>query len=434
MNGFNTLEITIQRKLGDYYPTVSKYSQSNETLPARKEGKLYLTNDDLDKLNAINKHDNDRKKLKEYGEYLGKLLFKDDIDSAFTTAYSKNENLRVLLFIEAEDNELKNLRWERLCAPMDGEWRFLRRDQRAFYSLYIPSSIDRRFPPIGRQDLRALVLVASPEDSSGWGLDKFDVQRTVDSIRTTLGKTIPCDVLAYQVDGAVGLPTKDNFIEQLTKQSYTFLHFVCHGSHRGDDNETILYWTDDKNKCKPWEGSKLIEELKPMRRLPHFAFLCTCESAKTSEKGAFGGFAGELVRDLGMPAVVAMTEKITIKTAEKLIKSFYEQLREHGWVDRALDEATAAVSNRDDVLIPALFGRLGGRPLFSDTIDRPLIPTEIENPESFSKGTWKTGQHYNVEDTVFYEGITYKCRQAHSSYSRDWIPPQTPALWVVLTT
>ncbi|MGB7088430.1 MAG: WD40 repeat domain-containing protein, partial [Phormidesmis sp.] len=66
-------------------------------------------------------------------------------------------------------------------------------------------------------------------------------------------------------------------------------------------------------------------------------------------------------------------------TAEALVESFYRQLVEHGEVDLALDSATAAVSSRDDVLVPALYSRLGGRPLFSDSLDRPLTPEELDN-------------------------------------------------------
>ena len=47
-------------------------------------------------------------------------------------------------------------------------------------------------------------------------------------------------------------------------------------------------------------------------------------------------------------------------------------------MDRALAEATAALAGRYDITVPALFSRLGGRPLFSDTLDRPLTSSEVE--------------------------------------------------------
>ena len=50
-----------------------------------------------------------------------------------------------------------------MCAPFDDGWDFLALNQRAPFSLYLPSLTDRRFPPIGRRDLRALMVVASPD-------------------------------------------------------------------------------------------------------------------------------------------------------------------------------------------------------------------------------------------------------------------------------
>ena len=39
---------------------------------------------------------------------------------------------------------------------------------------------------------------------------------------------------------------------------------------------------------------------------------------------------------------------------------------------------------------------------------------------------------YSVGDRVQYNGILYKCIQAHTAQS-DWTPDATPALWVIVT-
>ena len=46
-------------------------------------------------------------------------------------------------------------------------------------------------------------------------------------------------------------------------------------------------------------------------------------------------------------------------------------------MDRALSEALGTLQGQYDVTVPALFSRLGGRALFSDTLDRPLTDAEI---------------------------------------------------------
>ncbi|MEW5827965.1 MAG: CHAT domain-containing protein, partial [Chloroflexota bacterium] len=112
-------------------------------------------------------------------------------------------------------------------------------------------------------------------------------------------------------------------------------------------------------------------------RLPQFTFLSTCESADPQAETGLGGLAQRLVRDLGMPAVLAMTDKVSIPTAEALASAFYARLREHGEIDRALGEALGTLQGRYDLTVPALFSRLGGRPLFSDALDRPLTAEEV---------------------------------------------------------
>ena len=40
-------------------------------------------------------------------------------------------------------------------------------------------------------------------------------------------------------------------------------------------------------------------------------------------------------------------------------------------------EASAGLAGRPDATVPALYSRLGGLPLFSDALDRPLTAAEI---------------------------------------------------------
>ncbi|MEJ6486821.1 SUMF1/EgtB/PvdO family nonheme iron enzyme [Nostoc punctiforme UO1] len=371
----NTFEITIQRKSGDHWPIVAEHSRPGELLPIRSEGTLVVTLEDVQQLTSL------LGRPKDYGIVLGKALFQGQIRDAFVSALRESEDpLRVLLFLEAADSELKFWRWERLCAPIDGHWQLLALEQRSPFSFYIPAITDRRFPPIGRRDLRALVLVASPSDVQRYNLAAFDVKATVDSVRTALGN-IPTDVLAT-VEGAIAPPTLDALCSQLTDRTkqYTILHFVCHGKLM-DDGETVLYWAKADNTVEPVTAKRLLERLDPLRGargLPHFAFLCACESASSETEGSLGGLAQRLVRDLGMPAVVAMTDKVTIKTAQILTENFYRHLKASGELDIALHEATASLADRGDITVPALFSRLGARPLFSDQLDRELTNSEIE--------------------------------------------------------
>ncbi|MCC5664434.1 CHAT domain-containing protein [Nostoc sp. CHAB 5784] len=371
----NTFEINIQRKSGSHWPIVVEHSRPGELMSSRSEGILQLSPENFQKLTSL------LGQPKDYGIFLGKALFHEEIRDAFVSALrNSEETVRVLLFIEAEDSELRTLRWERLCGNIDDGWHLLTLEQRTPFSLYIPAITDRRFPPIGRRDLRALILVASPSEIERFSLDSFNVEAAVESVRQALGE-IPCDVLAT-VEGAIGLPTLDELCKHLTDRTkqYTMLHFVSH-SKVIEQGETVFYWAKADNKVDPVTGTRLIERLRTLRGakgLPHFTFLSTCESASPEAEAALGGLGQRLVRDLGMPAVIAMTEKVTVKTALALAEGFYRQLRESGEVDSALHEAVAFLAERGDVTVPALFSRLGGKPLFSDQLDRELTNADIQ--------------------------------------------------------
>src|SRR5437763_227700 len=143
-------EITIQRQESGRWPIVAKWSERDGLLPLRSEGAFELREEELLGANTPS----------GYGTVLGRNLFRDQIRDAFVQAYAESDDrLHVLLVLE--DPMLRTLRWERLCAPVDGNWRLLALDQRLPFSLYLPSLTTRRFPPIARRDLRALIVAAS---------------------------------------------------------------------------------------------------------------------------------------------------------------------------------------------------------------------------------------------------------------------------------
>ncbi|WP_425559724.1 carbohydrate-binding protein [Kitasatospora terrestris] len=56
-------------------------------------------------------------------------------------------------------------------------------------------------------------------------------------------------------------------------------------------------------------------------------------------------------------------------------------------------------------------------------------PTASPSPSpTVSGGTWRVGASYRVGDVVTYNGVAYRCVQAHTAYA-GWEPPNVPALW-----
>jgi energy-coupling factor transporter ATP-binding protein EcfA2 len=373
----STLEITIQRGIQGSWPVVVEHHRSGTLLPVRSEGEFRLADEPGTSIAG------------RYGAALGQALFKDSIRDAFVQARNESaDGVRVLLFVEAE--ELKIWRWERLCGPVDGNrWDFLSLEQRVLFSLYLPSLTDRAYPPIGVQDLRALVLVASPDDpDQRYGLQPFEVNFSVNRLKDIFHDQMGCDLLARAPE-PVGAPTMDELAIRLTEGSYAILHVVCHGRFNPANGETVLYLeqgTADARRglvlAQPITATQFIERLAPLRRLPYLVFLSTCESSVPEAEQRLGGLAQRLVRDLGIPAVIGMTENVTVTTAHALAETFYRRLLSQGKtgeVDRAFVEAYAGLTNRPDVNVPALYSRLGSQPLFSRAIDRALTPQEIRS-------------------------------------------------------
>ncbi|RVX47439.1 chitin-binding protein [Nonomuraea polychroma] len=55
-------------------------------------------------------------------------------------------------------------------------------------------------------------------------------------------------------------------------------------------------------------------------------------------------------------------------------------------------------------------------------------PTPTPTPTTSPSGTWRAGVAYAVGSTVTYNGVSYRCIQAHTSLA-GWEPPNVPALW-----
>src|SRR5215207_7545924 len=353
----STFEITIERKTGDGWPVVVERTSPGASLRLRAEGTLLLGPEAEQALLAA------VIEPEAYGTILGQALFREHVRDALARARAEttgDDRLRVLLTVE--DEGLRILRWERLSAPLDGGWDLLALNHAVPYSLYLPSITDRRFPPIGRRGVR-------------------------DALGDIPSDVLATDATATQMDATVGPATLDAIAEKITAGTYTLLHLVGHGSvarANADKQETTLYLAKPDGSVDPVSGTRLLERfqrLDPRQGFPRFAFLAACESARATAEasGALGGLAQRLVRELGMPAVVAMTDKVTVATATALGSQFYRRLREHGQPHLALVAATAGLAERGDITVPALYSRLAGTSLFSDAV-RPLAaltPAEI---------------------------------------------------------
>ena len=385
-----TLTLSL-RQMGNARWVIAETQQPGLAVGARAEAPFALADDTLASLATL---PHDAQGQRDYGRRLGEGLFAREIERLFerqrTAATTAGKPLHVLLSVE--DESLRGLHWERLAARDDaGQWRFLRLQQQTPLSMYIPSITERRFPAITRVGLNALVVVVNLGPARPYGLAEFDAAATVARLRSALGQ-IPCTVLACDgeqlVPGADGSPTLAEICSRISTERYELLHLVCHGvrgpeiaSPAGSRRRENYLFLRSPQPVDPTDPTSLVErvsaetlldrlgQLTGAQTLPHLTFLCSCQTATQEGGVALEGLAQRLVRDLGMPAVVAMTRPVSMQLAGALSQSFYQSLRTQGAPDVALVEACAGLAGHGDVLVPNLYSRLGGRALFSDEAD-----------------------------------------------------------------
>jgi WD40 repeat protein/energy-coupling factor transporter ATP-binding protein EcfA2 len=399
-------EITILRKIPEHqsksqWPLVCKY-RSIDGFVQQAQGSLQLPVEEL-----IRSDDED----KDYGKKLGEALFNDEIRRLFEEALrdarnSKNppRKLRFLLSIDVDKPDgLRTLSWEKLCFP-DGRggnvsYRLLATHEDIYFSLYVPCWIDKSFWRFSKSDLSILVLVSNFEENEAreLKLGRFDSKQITSNLKKSLGDNTSCDFLANSADlpegvSIVGEPTLSELIRRLSEKTYNLLHIICHGRYEKNEGTTLYFKKDSQlkedseQKNSFTQAAYLIDRLGGLGsdRLPHLIFLCSCETApgKHLKKVGFSELPQTLVRELGIPAVIGMSSKISVDTATEL-GTFYKKLLDSGYPDVALKFAIRNI-NREEVTVPVLFSRLQNRPLFVNDygeLTRDAIDIGIRNFE-----------------------------------------------------
>lgn len=65
----------------------------------------------------------------------------------------------------------------------------------------------------------------------------------------------------------------------------------------------------------------------------------------------------------------------------------------------------------------------------STTHEHPSTTTAPTTTNPPAADTWQVNADYQIGDVVTYEGVRYRCLQAHKVNDPNWTPDATPALW-----
>ena len=345
MTPFVELEISLER-MAEKMRVALRFDRSDSEADVAPV--VGLASFDLEALRAMS---GDRR---QYGVLLAQSLFADPkIRAAFekgcVMAESLDMPLRVRLTIDKTAVELHSLVWEALGDADSGEVLAMR--ERVLFSRFISRADWRPIHLRAKDEMRALVAIASPANAGAYRLAAVDVAGETQRAIAGLG-SIPATVL-----GGGGGATLNNIIGKL-REGYDILLLVCHGAFI--EGKPLLYLEDDAGNVAVVQGAELATRLSELKQRPRLIVLASCESAGTggepssADEGVLAAL-GPRLAEAGIPAVVAMQGSVTMKTAGDFLPVFFQELQRDGQLDRAMSVARGAVRARADWWLPVLF-------------------------------------------------------------------------------
>ncbi len=300
-----------------------------------------------------------------YGQALTNFLFSDsEVKRIFSDAVARaaNEPLRFRLLIGPTAQSLHNLYWETLRNPLDGT--LLSANENILFSRYLASENWKEAHPRLRKEIKALVAIANPENLPKYGLSPIDSGGEISRARNNLGNiSLNC------------LPTEQkrctlaNLTQELQK-GYDILYLVAHGSMI--NGVPLVLLDDDQGQIKRISGRDLAEQINNLANPPLLVILASCESAGKAEEDRGDSESlqalGPLLSEAGVPAVIAMQGKISMRSVERMMPVFFEALQQDGTVDHALAAArnTLLAEKTPDLWMPTLFLRLANGKIWRD--------------------------------------------------------------------
>ena len=221
-----------------------------------------------------------------------------------------------------------------------------------------------------KRPIRILLAVANPGNLAEYNL--ADIRQ--DEERAVFDAAL-AEVETVEIKYLPG-PCTLTALETALRDGYHILHVVAHGKYSKRQGQTVLYLADEKNLVDLVNAERLAGLLT--RHLTNLdaeredklrlVFLASCQSATNNPADAFRAVAPALVM-AGVPAVLAMQDRVPAKTAQAFSRTFYHQLLKHGQVDLAGNEARATLLTADlpGAAVPVLYmrqrgGQLLGRP------------------------------------------------------------------------
>jgi hypothetical protein len=338
----------------------------------------------------------------ESGRSLFELLIQDEHASAWAMIRGSAPQRRIRLSIDAAAAELNTIPWELLRDPGDagdGIGVNLAAADATPFSRYI-AGVQDYTPPITTHRVQMLVAIANPAGLERYGLQAIDVEAEWDALQAAMaGLNVELRLVAQ--------PCTLEAIEEGLRAGAHVLHIVAHGAYSKSDQRAVIFLANRNNQVRFLHADEHAEALarqlrdggkhpgsvdpsaqpradRPEQSGVRLVFLASCQTATQSPTDAYAAFAPRLVR-AGVPAVLAMQDRVPVETARAFAQVFYRQLLRHGLVDLAANQARASMlsGQRPGVHIPVLFMRLADGRLLAPSPARSAL-TAIVADEDFA--------------------------------------------------
>ncbi len=307
------------------------------------------------------------------------LLADPTLLKAWSETHGQAPQRRFRLRIDPAAAELHTLPWELLREDEN----VLSANAATPFSRYLPIALPWG-GAVEERPIRVLVAIANPDDlESAYSLTQIDVALEQEALQGAFA-----DIDAGQIEVKfLDPPVTLERLEEALREGYHILHYLGHGAFNKKREQAVLFMQNEEGHTQPVPDDALAQMLARQAIHPQLVFLGACQSATRATGDAFRGLGPKLV-SVGVPAVVAMQDFVTVTTARKFSTVFYKQLLEHGQVDKAINEArsTLLTSDRPDAAVPVLFMRLKSGQLWGEEIDARGQILGTQNPRIFWSG------------------------------------------------
>jgi hypothetical protein len=304
--------------------------------------------------NNLKRLNTDESMLAQLGQLLFHALFPGKLKEVFVRsqgALREGQGMRIVLNIDAAEQEVAALSWEFLYDPDQGPMALLDTP----LVRYLPQSV--RIPTL-KTDLPLRVLLTGAQPSE---LPPIKVEQELSEVGNALA--------ALEQQRRVQIVPEPHLtrskLQQLLRQGFHVWHFAGHGGFKPDGKTSVLHFEDGEGDGESVNAMELGILLN--RSGVRLIVLDACESGRLATE-PFRTIAPAIIR-AQVPAVIAMQFTFLDRAARAFAGELYRALAEGFPIDACVTEGRKAVMGavglgRPDWGIPVVYTRAPDGKLF----------------------------------------------------------------------